>query len=105
MFIIPFALIDLLVGIALATSAYFDFAGNNLIFYLAIVGLLKGVYSILTAMAAGFYYDVIGWIDVVAGILLMTTTWGIASHIFLYLGIIVILKGIYSFMMGLVTQN
>jgi len=105
MFIIVFAVIDLIVGIALAASPYFDFAGNTIIFYLAIIAIIKGVYSIVASLAAGFMYDIIGFIDLLTGIFLWLTTMGLVHHVFLYLGIIIILKGLYSFVVGLVSQN
>ena len=105
MFIILFAIVDLIVGITLAASPYFDFTGQNLVFYAAVLGMVKGLYSVFTAMASGFMYDVIGWIDIVAGFLLLLTTWGMGSPLFLYIGVAVVLKGMYSFMVGIMAQN
>jgi hypothetical protein len=105
MFIIVFAVIDLILGVVLAASPYFDFTGNGIIFWLAVIGILKGLYSIIAALVGGFMYDVIGWFDLAGGILLWLTTMGLIHPAFLYIGIAILLKGIYSLMIGLISQN
>lgn len=94
-------LLDLLLGFTLALSGIIDFTGNSLIFFLFIIAILKGVYSILTAAGAGFYFDLLGVFDLVAGIFLYLVFTGMHFHFFLYIGIIVILKGVYSILFGL----
>jgi len=105
MFILIFAAIDLIIGVVLAASPYFNFFGNDFVFWLAVIGILKGLYSIVAALAAGFMYDVIGWFDLVGGFLLFLTTVGLVHYAFLYLGVVIVLKGIYSLMIGLMARN
>lgn len=54
---------------------YWSFPGDFMVAIAAIV-LLKGIYSMTTSMANGFYIDVMGWIDFVAGILLIIINFG-----------------------------
>jgi len=99
--LIGLGLIDLLFGIILAVSGLVDFSGSSLVFFLFILAFIKGVYSILTATAAGFYFDLLGMFDLLSGVFLFLVFSGIQFHFFVYLGIIVILKGIYSILFGL----
>ncbi|MBL7206749.1 MAG: hypothetical protein ISS36_04085 [Candidatus Aenigmarchaeota archaeon] len=102
MFIIILGIIDLVVGIFLALSN--NFQGSTIILYLGIIILLKALYSLGTAFGAGFYLDFLGILDLIAGILLLIVFYGIFTHFFIYIGILLALKGIYSIIMGLIQE-
>ena len=94
-------IIDIIAGILIGLGLVVDFTGNNIIFTLGIIMVIKGLYSTLTAMAGGFFFDVLGWIDLTSGIFLFILFFGMTFGFFFYLAIIIVLKGIYSFFVGL----
>ncbi|MBU0953475.1 MAG: hypothetical protein KKA90_03585 [Nanoarchaeota archaeon] len=94
--------IDIIAGIVLTLTGIVSFADNQLVFILAIIFILKSLYSLVTAMAAGFFFDVLGWFDLFAGFILLLATWEITFGFVIWIGIIMIIKGIYSIVMGLV---
>jgi hypothetical protein len=96
--------LDIILGAALVAAALIDLAGNGWLFIFAIIALLKGLYSVLAAAGAGFFLDVLGWLDLAVGICLLLANWGIAFPFFLWVGIFMIIKGIYSFIMGIVSS-
>jgi len=89
-------LIDVVLGGVLAASPYFSYAGVAIIGTLAIIALIKGVYSVLAGAASGFYLDVMGWLDLIVAVLLFATTAGIHFQWFLWIGIFMAAKGVYS---------
>ena len=94
-------IIDIIGGVilALATGGYIG--GSDFLFYLAVFFLLKGIWSLLTAMAGGFYFDLLGITDIVAAVSMFLITAGVVSGVFLWIGVILILKGIYSAAVGI----
>jgi len=104
-FVALLGVLDIILGAALAASVLADFAGNGWILVFGLLAIIKGIYSVLTAAGAGFFLDVLGWLDLAVGILLLLVNWGIVFPFFLYVGILLILKGIYSFFVGLIGSN
>ncbi len=80
--------LDILVGISLIYP-------NFLAFYLGVIALLKGISSVIGSFASGFYFDFMGFIDIIAGMMLI---FGFSIPWFWILPMI---KGIYSFIVGL----
>jgi len=93
-------IIDIIIGIAVAVSPGMPLIASSIILTLGIIALLKGLYSVLTAAGAGFFLDVLGWLDLIAALFLFMTYWGWVFGFFLYVGIIMVIKGLYSFAMG-----
>jgi len=91
-----FGLVDILFGGVLAASQYFVYTGSAIIVTLAAIALIKGLYSTLTAALGGFYFDLLGWLDLIVGVLLFLTTLGIHFQWFFWIGIFMAAKGIYS---------
>ena len=89
-------LVDVALGAVLAASPYFSYAGIAIIGTLAIIALIKGLYSVLAAAASGYYLSVESWLDLIVGILLFVTTLGIHFNWFLWIGIFEAAKGVYS---------
>jgi hypothetical protein len=81
-------MIDILVGVSLLIP-------NFLGFYLGIIILLKGVSSMLGIASGDIGTVTMGAIDIVAGIMLLT------SFFIPWFWILLILKGIYSLLAGL----
>ena len=67
-------------------------------FMLAISLLLlaKGIWSMVSSFAAGFHYDVFGFIDFVAGIILIVVNFGTPIGFAWIVGIILAAKAIYT---------
>ena len=104
-FVAILGVLDIIFGAVLAASTFADLAGSGWVFLFGIIALLKGIYSVVTAAGAGFYFDVLGWIDLAVGVFLLLVNWNIVLPFFLYIGILVILKGLYSFFVGLIGTN
>ena len=100
MFLIILGFLDICGGALLGFSLLPGVAGNPLFFWFGIVFLLKGIYSLFTAIGSGFYFDILGIMDTVSGVFLLLTLIGVTNEIFLYLGIGMVIKGIYSMLMG-----
>ncbi len=94
--------LDIIFGAVLAAATFAGLAGNGWVMIFGIVAIIKGIYSVLTAAGAGFYFDVLGWLDMAVGFMLLLVHWGIVFPFFLYIGIILVLKGLYSFFVGLI---
>lgn len=103
MFLVILGLVDIIVGIILGVSGFFDFVGISIIFIIGIIAVLKGIYSVVTALASGFYFDLLGVFDIISGILIYLAYSGIVYGFFVYIGIIMIIKGLYSLVMGFVS--
>ncbi len=85
-----FAVIDLLAGIVLAGQFYWGWEAVKWVGFLMIG---KAIYSLATSAAAQFYFDVIGWIDLAVGIIILLN-WHIP-----WFFLVPIAKGIYSLIM------
>ncbi len=95
-------ILDLLAGIVIALSTVLSFSGNTIVFWLAVLFLLKGFYSLITAFASGFFLDFLGFLDIIGGGFLLLAHWDISFVFVLWLGVIMVLKGIYSMVIGFV---
>jgi hypothetical protein len=102
-FVAVLGILDIILGAALSASTFVDFAGNGWILILGIVAIVKGIYSVFAGFGAGFYFDVLGWLDLVVGVMLLLVNWNIVFPFFLYVGILLILKGLYSFFVGFIS--
>ena len=80
--------LDILAGISLIFP-------NFLAFYIGLMVLIKGVSSVIGSFAVGFFFDVMGFIDLVVGIVLLL---GFSVP---WLWILPMIKGIYSIIAGL----
>lgn len=87
MFVTILSIIDILAGISLAIP-------NFLGFYLGIIMLLKGISSIVGSFASGFFFEIMGFIDLITGILL------IFSFNIPWFWILPVLKGIFCLLIG-----
>src|SRR3989338_11187627 len=95
MLILLLGVFDVIGGLLLAATWLKLFVGAGFILYFAVFFLLKGIYSVLSNIFSGFFLDLMGFLDLLAGAALLFVHWGTAPHYFLYIGIPLILKGIY----------
>ena len=90
MLLIVLSIIDIAVGISLIFP-------NALGFYLGIIILLKGISSIVGSFASGFFFEFMGAIDLIAGIMLLL------NFSIPWFWILPMLKGVYCLIVGLVS--
>lgn len=87
MFVTILSLIDILAGISLAFP-------NFLSFYLGIIILIKGISSVVGSFASGFFFEIMGIIDLITGILLLL------NFNLPWFWLLPILKGIFCLLIG-----
>jgi hypothetical protein len=95
---------DIIAGIMLAVGGLPYLPGHGLVITIAIIMIIKGGWSWLSNIASpkGLNIDPMGILDIIAGLLLISVFSGFFLFFFSYFGVILIIKGIYSFVVGLV---
>ena len=96
---------DIVAGVALGFGGLVPYVNNSFIVTIAAIMIIKGLWSIITAAANAFFFDIIGILDLVGGILLLLTTAGIFLNFFVYLGIALVLKGLWSIIAGIMSAG
>ena len=89
-------ILDLLAGAALAVSGLVPMQASSFVLWVGIFVLLKGVYSYLAAVLNEFWFDILGIIDIIVGILLFSVYFGIVFPLFFWIGLLLILKAFWS---------
>lgn len=92
---------DVIIGGALWMASGNPFTGSAVIITLAILWVLKGIWSILSSVASGFLFDFMGVFDLVSGLFLTLSYFGMAFDFFFYMAAIMLVKGFWSFLIGL----
>ena len=103
MLLFVLGLLDIIIGGSLWWASGSSLAGATMVIILGIIWGLKGLWSILSAASAGFYFDILGVFDLVSGIFLTMSYIGFSFEVFFYMAILMIMKGLYSFIMGIKT--
>ena len=102
--IVILGIIDVIAGIILALGGFGFFQGNALVFFFAVAMIGKGIWSwicnIADAGGKGTKLDFMGVLDIIAGIMMFLAFSGFFLFFFIYFGVMVLIKGAYSFMMG-----
>lgn len=90
------SILDLVAGL-LVFSSYsgLETLLGKVILYVSIFHLIKGAWSIVSSFVLGYIYDVLGWIDLLSGILIILALNGIVFHFAYIFAIIMIIKGLY----------
>lgn len=88
MFLIILSLLDIGAAISLLYP-------NFIAFYLGVLVLIKGIFSVIGSFSAKYFLDFMGFIDLIAGIML------IFSFSIPWFWILPMIKGIYSLIVGL----
>lgn len=84
-------LIDIFAGIMLIVMPHFSF--------LMILGFFcmgKGIWSIFSSFAMGYFFEWMGTLDLITGICLYLLSSGTSFGLFVIVGITIIMKGLYS---------
>ena len=95
-------ILDLIAGAALAIAGFVPLTAVGLILAIGVIVVLKGVVSYLMAAGNGFYFDLLGILDVLSGIFLILAFYGTALGFFIWFGIAMILKALWSIVMFMV---
>lgn len=97
MFFKILSLIDILAGFALLLSLKF-LVPYTFLFWLGIIILVKGLYSFLTAVYSGMIVDIMGYLDIGIGIILLLMNFGVVIplKILILLALLVLGKGTFS---------
>ncbi len=93
-FLAAVSVLDILAGLAFLFP---DFFGQEFIFWVATLMLVKGIFSVGGSVLSGFFLDFLGGIDLAAGVMLLA---GISFPLF---WLAPFLKGLFSFVSGLLT--
>ncbi|MCK4496984.1 MAG: hypothetical protein KAU24_02245 [Candidatus Aenigmarchaeota archaeon] len=102
MFLAILGVLDIIGGILLGLSGFIPYIGSGLVSTFGIILIIKGIISYISGAAKGFFLDFMGILDIIAGIMLVLATYGFVIFFFPYIGILLLLKGIYSVIIGLV---
>lgn len=89
MLLLLLGLFDVLVGFALLSPIF-----SAIAFYLGVIALLKGLISLVSSFACGYYADFMGAIDFLAGLMLLL---GFSLPLF---WVLLLVKGFWSMMFG-----
>ena len=88
MIIAILGILDIIAGISLIFP-------NPLVYYIGIIILIKGIFSVVASFAAKYFLDFMGFIDIAVGIILL-------FHFSIpFFWILPIIKGVYSLIAGL----
>ena len=69
---------------------------KSLVYLFALFSLMKGIISLLSSFFSGYFFDWMGLIDFLKGIVLILFSFGINWHWFDYVAWAILLKGVYS---------
>jgi len=97
--------LDIIVGAILCFASGSPFTGNGFVLFFTIIFFLKGLWSFLSSVSAGFFFDIMGILDLLSAILLLLSYIGIAHVFLLFIGIIMVFKGLYSIAIGFPTAH
>ncbi|MDD5181590.1 MAG: hypothetical protein PHC66_00260 [Candidatus Nanoarchaeia archaeon] len=86
--------LDVMAGITLIANIGF------LLLPLGLFHFVKGGWTLYTSFKQGFFFEVLGGIDFLGGICCILAYHGIIPVSFLVIGIIMVIKGVFCFMIG-----
>ncbi len=88
------AVLDLIGALGLILGA--SISGNPFFFWIGIIILAKGLWSVFTSAIAGYFADWMGWTDTVSALILITAVQGLFIGILSWIWIIMVLKAVYT---------
>ena len=88
--------LDFLAGLSLAVSGIVPMHASAFVLWVGVLVLLKGVYSYLAAVMNDFWFDVLGIIDIIVGIMMFSVYFGLVFPLFFWIGLVLILKAFWS---------
>jgi hypothetical protein len=92
-----FSIADFLAGITILGNSFVaGWLGADFVMYVAIIILAKGLYSLLTSLASGYFFDWMGYCDVSAGLVIFLAGAGVSYEFFALVGIVMLVKSFYT---------
>jgi uncharacterized membrane protein HdeD (DUF308 family) len=88
------SIVDILAGATIVFNI------STLATYMMYYCLIKGIWSLISNIAAKYYFDWMGVIDLLAGVTLFLISINTATWIFQVLGFLVVIKGLYSLILS-----
>lgn len=96
-----FGTLDLLAGVILLFNIHNPLT-NIFVFYC----IMKGIWSIISSIAASYYFDWMGLTDLLNGICLLLVRFNIFfPNLFKIVGVIMIIKGLYIILSGFLASH
>jgi len=89
MFVLILSLLDLIAGGLLLLNL------NYYVNYVAAFMLLKGLFSIISSFGMGYWFDWMGFIDIITSISLFLFSFGLPASIFKTIAWLIVAKGVY----------
>ena len=102
MIIAVLGILDMVAGLLLTLCGFSSIHSNIVLLIVAIAMGLKGFWSWINNLTAGFKLDFMGILDLVVALMLFLTFSGFPMFFFVYFGILSIIKGAYSLLVGLI---
>lgn len=102
----PFSTLLLLASLLDITGALiilFNFAAalHSLLLYFGSMVLFKGIMSVIYSLQNRFYFDFLGWVDVLSGLLMLLIFAGMPAGFVWIFGALLLAKGVWSFLFAL----
>jgi len=88
------------IDFAAAFILIWSFPGTFM-FILGLILISKGIWSIISSLRAGFYFDFMGLIDIVAAVAILIVNLGIPLGFAWIIGIIIAIKATYTLLTSL----
>lgn len=88
------------IDFAAAFLLIWSFPGTFM-FILGLVLISKGIWSLISSLRVGFYFDVMGLIDLVAAIVILAVNFGTPIGFAWIIGIIIAIKATYTLLTSL----
>jgi len=104
MIIAVLGILDIIAGGILLLGDVLSLAGSSIVFWFMIIFFLKAAYSLITAFGAGFYFDLMGYLDLLGAIFMLLLFWGITFGFVFWIGILLVIVGLYSFVIGFISH-
>ncbi len=89
-------------GIVLFIAASGKLSGSLWLVLLSAVLIIKAFISIVSSFSSGYFRNWLGAIDILSFIMLLAAFFGAAHGFYVYMGLLLFLKGLYSTVMGIV---
>lgn len=74
---------------------------NFLLNYIAAIMFFKGFFSVVSSLGVGYWFDWMGWTDIISAVVLGLFAFGLPASMFAYVAYLVIFKGSYSILRSL----
>ncbi|MBI2547345.1 MAG: DUF308 domain-containing protein [Candidatus Aenigmarchaeota archaeon] len=88
------AILDVISGVLLLFS-FVPFV-YNILFYLGVIIIVKGAWTVFDSLHKNIYFDGLGWIDIMSGAVMLLLFFGWPISFGWLFGILILVKGLWS---------